>query len=145
MGIVTNCWVEADAVDNAGGLLLVWDPASFVMEGRKTGSNWILLWGKWCNPAFNCCFVLVYGPNSRQDRARVWDEIVQARGLNNYPVICFGDFNEVLKPEERSSYRASVQGMAEFVPFIDLLGVIELQLIGQKYTWYRRASQSRIN
>lgn len=46
-----------------------------------------------------------------------------------------GDFNEVMYMEERSRARRRMRGMDIFCEFVDGNGLIDIPILGARYTW----------
>ena len=65
------------------------------------GERWICVVGEERASEFCCAIVVVYGAHSRKDRPDMWKELEDIRSLVHVPLIFMGDFNEVLKLDER--------------------------------------------
>lgn len=50
---------------------------------------------------FECVIGLVYGPHSIGERRILWDELRGVRDQFNVPCLMMGDFNEILKVDDR--------------------------------------------
>ena len=93
---------------------------------------------------FECAFGLMYGPHERSIKTRMWDELKEASVNLVVPYLFMGDFNEVLRVEDRKSCFVVPRCMEDFASWVDELNLIDLPLGGQKYTWERGRSRSRI-
>ena len=60
------------------------------------------------------------------------------------PRIIMGDFNEILKPNERRGAVGSTQGMRELQNLLLDLELVDMD-IGQNFTWFRKNAASRID
>ncbi|XP_075092532.1 uncharacterized protein LOC142172752 [Nicotiana tabacum] len=69
------------------------------------------------------------------ERKEVWWEIGAARGLFTGPWVVCGDFNTVRYPSEKKNCVRYTRSMAEFSYFIEGMGLVDLQLLGGKFTW----------
>nr|XP_016450704.1 PREDICTED: uncharacterized protein LOC107775483 [Nicotiana tabacum] len=77
----------------------------------------------------------IYAANDRVERKEVWWEIGAARGLFTGPWVVCGDFNTVRYPSEKKNCVRYTRSMAEFSDFIEDMGLVDLQLLGGKFTW----------
>lgn len=138
-------WVDVPANEGSGGLVLVWDPEFFRKEDCVRGGRWIWLQGRLTGKNVSVAFALVYGPNNVGDRRVVWRQLIDLKHRSSTPLMVFGDFNEVMKPEERKGGNRLYAGMEDFQAWQQEMGLVELPLLGRKYTWYRNSSASRID
>lgn len=89
--------------------------------------------------------VLIYGPNDREGRGCLWNELLELKQEIDLPMMIFGDFNEVLNPEERRANSLISSAIREFQACQKAMNMIDLPLLGMKFTWYRSNSASRID
>ena len=61
------------------------------------------------------------------------------------PLIFIGDFNEILKLEERKGCNSVLGSNDDFRAWINDMGLIDLPLVGRKYTWFKGNSCSWID
>ncbi|MED6112706.1 hypothetical protein PIB30_063970 [Stylosanthes scabra] len=47
-------------------------------------------------------------------RKMIWEEILHEKNRTGLPAIVFGDFNEVLRPDERSRGKGNSMGMRDY-------------------------------
>lgn len=127
-------FAEVDADGMSGGLLCVWNPEVFHADGLCSGRNFIIISGIISN-SFLCVFVNVYGPCQSSDRLKVWNSLLNLRNSFPNPWCVGGDFNEIRNLGERQGSSFRDRGMADFNAFIDSLEVIDLPLLGRKFTW----------
>ena len=88
---------------------------------------------------------IIYGFHNNADKARLWQELLDMKLELEYPLLLMGDFNEVRKPDERKGCISFNNSMIEFDSWINEMGLVEVPLIGRKFTWRRGASSSRID
>lgn len=125
---------EVDADGLSGGLLCIWDPSVFSLEDECAGRNFQILSGV-IQKSFFGVFVNVYAPCGCADRKIVWDSIVNLSKHFTYPWCMGGDFNEIRSTSERLGCSRRDRGMADFNYFIDKLELVDLPLLGRKFTW----------
>ncbi|XP_028099997.1 uncharacterized protein LOC114299458 [Camellia sinensis] len=126
--------VDVDGL--AGGLLCIWDPNVFQLTDCYSNRSFILLLGKLQN-SFDCVIVNIYAPNDVVSRGKLWETLLILK--NSFPKPwCLGsggDFNEIRNLGERDGTSRRDKGMKEFNDFIDKCEVVDVQMIGRKYTW----------
>jgi exonuclease III len=80
----------------------------------------------------------VYGPQGDSNRIQFMQELRDVRSACPGPWILMGDFNLIYRDEDKSSGNFNRQLMERFRRFINDLGLKELALHGQKFTWSNR-------
>lgn len=110
------------------------------METAFSGENYLGLEGWWGKDKVKVTLVNVYAPCDLRGKRLLWEELVsqmEGRGGDRW---CFmGDFNSIKDPSERkgvdgNSRNEDIQLFGEFIAEASL---IDLPLIGRKYTWYK--------
>ena len=89
--------------------------------------------------------MLVYSLHNRGDRLQLWDEIRTLKEYLSSPLLIIGDFNEVLSIEERKGGLICHSSMEDFAALVQDLNVIDVPLVGRKYTWVRGKSCSKLD
>lgn len=107
--------------------------------------QWIFIHGKLIEKDLLIAFVLVYGPNDRSGRNIVWNELIELKQKIVDPMIILGDFNEILKPEERKGNSHTSASIRDFQCWLSNMGCVEPPLLSRKFTWYRNNSASCID
>ena len=103
--IITTKWPKWSLVHSpsngaSGGLVVLWNPLLIQGHIIFQHSNFQVL--KMEN--FDASFTLinVYGPNSSQDKLKIWDKLSHLIQMqNSHQVILGGDFNTILNQEEK--------------------------------------------
>ncbi|KAL4385576.1 hypothetical protein GQ457_15G025080 [Hibiscus cannabinus] len=124
------------AVGCAGGLLSVWDSNCFKAAASWVHRNYILVKGVWIKD--NSEFVIgnVYAPCKLQDQAALWDELRKLKLSLTHFWLVGGDFNVVRSIEDRLECHGSVAGSTMFNRFIEDCELVDLPLLGKKFTWF---------
>ncbi|XP_050238155.1 uncharacterized protein LOC126687642 [Mercurialis annua] len=106
------------------------------------GSRWICLDFCYQNTSFR--HILVYASNITSERVLFWQEL---RLLLDVPMIILlsGDFNEILRPDERLNCVGYLPSMLAFHDFINSAELIDLPIHGRQFTWKKSTSKSRID
>ena len=94
-------WVALDAVQTAGGVLIMWDRRVLEKVEVLVGSFSVSVQWKGVEDGFTWACSGVCGPNDNNLRSDLWDELVGIQQYWNVPWCCFGDFNVVGFPIER--------------------------------------------
>ncbi|KAK6125166.1 hypothetical protein DH2020_041087 [Rehmannia glutinosa] len=88
----------------------------------------------------------VYGFHSKADRCPLWANLVHTRTIYSDPWLLLGDFNSVLKSDERRN--GSVVSPYEIKDFEECcfeLGISDLQFTGLFYTWTNMTVWSKLD
>jgi len=70
----------------------------------------------------------VYAPNDQQERLNVWNQLRALKENLEVPMLLMGDFNEVLRPEERRGATDITSGMMEFRQCVQDLQLVDLDI-----------------
>lgn len=133
-------WVAKNSVGRAGGMIVLWKKGSFSLFLEFQGDNFLGAEGVWGSEQLGVIIVNVYAPCDMRGKKLLWEELVscmEARGGNSWCVL--GEFNSIKSPVGRKrvdGYDRSDE-MQCFGEFISRSGLIDLPLIGRKYTWYK--------
>ncbi|XP_071713136.1 uncharacterized protein [Rutidosis leptorrhynchoides] len=127
-------FVHKDAIGASGGLLLIWDPSTFIFDLAIEGEFFIAIKGKWAGYASDMVIINVYGPHNHQKKLRFWSELSKLIDSIDVPHIIFGDFNEVRTKSERLNCIFKQTWTDNFNNFINNNNLIDLPLGGKKYT-----------
>ncbi|KAL8552530.1 hypothetical protein ACS0TY_001277 [Phlomoides rotata] len=96
--------------------------------------------GRWVEDGGLCTIVNVYAPNLVALRGDLW-EILQAlvKQVTTERVCIVGDFNTIREVNERvgRAITSDRNEMARFNNFIEGCDLVEIPLVGRKFTWYR--------
>jgi hypothetical protein len=98
------------------------------------------------------CFVVnVYSKCDFVSKRRLWNNITMSNeGFGSGKWCVMGDFNAVLHPEERRGANVELSSSREmrgFRSFLDEVGLVDLPLLGRRFTWYHSngVAMSRID
>ncbi|XP_028059412.1 uncharacterized protein LOC114263116 [Camellia sinensis] len=127
-------FMTVDAVGLSGGLICIWDPDVFHLSDCCSSRNFILLSGKAHN-SFDCVLINIYAPNDVSRRKALWEILLNLKTTFANPWCFGGDFNEIRNVGERIGVSRRDRGMQEFNNFIDNCEVIDVQMLGRKFTW----------
>jgi hypothetical protein len=143
--IATIKWTSLESVGKSRGIIAMWDNSVFEVNSIEFGGQWISLCGTHIPSSFNCMIVGVYAASSVKERADLWEEIITLKFAFELPLVVIGDFNETLLPNERSSGNLNLSGSTSFRRFISDCELVEYNMQGHRFTWFRGGSMSRID
>jgi exonuclease III len=141
-------WEVLNAVNTAGGVLLLWDKRVVNRVDSKVGTFSVSCQWKSLIDGFEWVGTGVYGPNRDESRSELWDELSEVRHQWTQPWSIFGDFNVVRFPSERRGCVRINPAMVDFSDFIEGFYLVDLPLNGGLYTWCNglaNPSMSRID
>ena len=133
-----------------------WHKNKFKLAKHIAGESYIGVFGEYCNSVNNVLTPVavfnVYSSCNFNEKVKMWEELINIKmgvGCSHWCIL--GDFNAVRKMTERRGINPSgnttlkeVQGFNNFIESMELLDV---PLIGAKYTWYKEngSAKSRID
>ncbi|XP_028074640.1 uncharacterized protein LOC114277023 [Camellia sinensis] len=127
-------YMSVDSEGSARGLLCIWDPEIFKLNGYCSNRRFILFSGTFLN-SFDYVLLNVYAPNDASIRNILWEILVKLKSIFPNPWCMGGDFNEIRNNGERIGFSRRDKGMKEFNEFINKCELTDLPMLGRKYTW----------
>ena len=134
-----------EAINMDGGLLCVWDLEVLQENQVLNGDRWICIKGVLKETSLVCTIGFVYGTYNSSEKKRLWAKLIEARNNSAAPLLIMGDFNKVLKLEDRSSGSVLTRNMVDFGEQVNYMNLIDLLILGRKYTWRKENSCSRVH
>lgn len=124
----------------SGGLIVLWRRGSFSLLSIFQGNNYLGVEGVWGNEQLGVTIVNVYALCDLRGKGMLWGELlnqIESRGSDRWCVM--GDFNSIKSLEERKGVDGfdRSEEMQCFGEFMSDAGLIDLPLIGRKFTWYK--------
>jgi hypothetical protein len=134
-------WAYLPATENSGGILSIWCKVKAYLVFTFVGVGFVGVCLNLVNENRRCYVVNVYAKCNLVDKRRLWGEITMSKEGFGGDLWCVaGDFNAVREPTERRGVSTTALGsrsgeMREFNDFIDELELVDLPLIGRRFTW----------
>jgi len=135
-------WIEIEAVNNGGGLITMWKKDCFEMKKFRNGNNFSIIEGVWkVGMQVEIMITNVYRGGTLREKRVIWDEISEIR--KNHPIKLWcvaGDFNSNRSAKERRGQSSKVNYNSEiqsFNNFIEESCLVDILLVGRKFTWYK--------
>jgi len=140
-------WYAVPSLGLSGGILCIWNPASFCVSNCLVAMNGSILHIEGVLSRFNLEFMVsfVYAPNDGLLKKEVWNYLASFKNSVNKPWCLAGDFNETLSPSDRKGSSKISSSVISFKKCIDSCDLVELPLNGKKFTWSRGNAASRID
>lgn len=112
----------------------MWNTEFFKATNVLTHRSFVLLEGVLLN-SFSCVQVNIYAPNEASNRRELW-EVLLGLKVNSQVSWCIGmDFNEIKEVHERIGCTRMERGMRDFSKFCNNMELVDLPMIGRKFTW----------
>ncbi|XP_071712960.1 uncharacterized protein [Rutidosis leptorrhynchoides] len=127
-------YVQKQKIGKSGGLLIIWDPNSFIVNQAIVKDYLLAIKGHWIGKDRETIVVNVYGPHNDEKKKMMWDCLENIMSYPNAAWVIGGDFNEVHNEEERQNCVFHDRRAAFFNDFIERTQLIEVPLIGKRFT-----------
>ncbi|GLT57064.1 hypothetical protein SLA2020_300650, partial [Shorea laevis] len=140
-------WVKKESVGASGGMLCVWNKREFVKQGEFSGDGFVGIVGEWGPHKLKCKIVNVYASNDRQKKAKLWEDLRRLILEEDGRWMIASDFNAVRCDDERKGKKRESLDMRDFEDFIMSAGLVDINLVNRRFTWYRPdgSSMSRLD
>jgi len=127
--------------NGSGSVLSMWNKEAFEYENHLMGRGFIIIFGHYIKSSFRCVVVNVYSPCTLNGKKSLWEDLSKVKMALHKPVWCFcGDFNVVRSISERKGVSGRGEQTNELIgfnSFIDSIFLLELPLVGKKFTWFK--------
>ncbi|KAL8159786.1 hypothetical protein V2J09_001323 [Rumex salicifolius] len=139
LGFSDNVRIEATGA--AGGIWVLWNSSSTDLQVILENQNFIHVKVKCARNDVH--FFFVYGPPTPARRSIFWRDIEAAITRIFAPLFVGGDFNCILRMEERWGGSGGLsQDSPTFADLVDRLDLIDLGFSGSRFTWRRGPSEA---
>jgi exonuclease III len=147
--ILSKCWkqaklVEVDAKGAAGGIVILWNPSTILMEGLFT-SKWTITTSFRLIGSNKPYFVMnFYDPATPGDKEAFLHHLEWiANHISNDQWILGGGFNMIIGLEEKKGGTRRLGNDSEqFHRIISLLNLIDVETDNGPFTWSNRRSRA---
>jgi hypothetical protein len=129
-------WYAVPSLGLSGGILCIWNPASFCVSSCSATMNGCILHieGIFTHFNLNCLVFFVYAPNDGSLKKELWNYLITFKDSVSKPWCLAGDFNETLSPSDRKGGSQISASITQFKHCIDCCELIDLPLNGKKFT-----------
>lgn len=138
------------SIGASSGLLIMWDREEVEIFSSFYVDHVLAVSGRFVKSNENFVLFNVYAPCDAGSQSTLWGLLSTRLGnFCGYNICVCGDFNVVRGVQERQSSSTTTRlvGVSAFICFIDNNTLIDLPLVGHRFTWYRGDghSMSRID
>ncbi|XP_020237260.1 uncharacterized protein LOC109816599 [Cajanus cajan] len=133
-------WFASLSQGRSGGLLSIWNSNQGKLVFTFSGSGFHGVCLQWGVDAYRCVVVNVYSPCQLVDKRRLGGEIIMSkRGFGSCLWCIVGDFNTVRRLDERKGGIGDYGAwdMEDFNSFVRDMELIDVPLVGKRFTWFR--------
>ncbi|PNY07495.1 cysteine-rich receptor-like protein kinase, partial [Trifolium pratense] len=127
-------------VGASGGILTLWDSSEVEMWWTESREHVLWCYGRFTKSGEEFCVANIYAPCDDMAKQRSWETISERlHSLAGKRVCVCGDFNVVKHVEERRSVQGGHRSLdhVPFSRFIEDNTLVDLPLIGRKFTWFK--------
>ncbi|GKV27862.1 hypothetical protein SLEP1_g36982 [Rubroshorea leprosula] len=130
-------WVAQPANGASGGILTIWNSTVFKKISILEGAGYLGVVGFWGEENIPCYLVNVYSSCDLVNKRILWENLSNLICSNKGNWCIAGDFNVIRNLQERKGGISVRRELREFNEFIEMCGLVDLPLIGRKFTWYQ--------
>lgn len=123
-------------------MLCIWDSNCFQKLTISEGKGFLMVEGFWGQKKIPCCLVNIYASCNRSERKILWDSLKSSIISKQGCWLLGRDFNTVKCRQEKLGFHFDTGSMSDFASFINDSQLLDLQLGGRKYTWYKTNGKS---
>ncbi|GLT59702.1 hypothetical protein SLA2020_325070 [Shorea laevis] len=135
-------WIAQAANGAFGGILIIWNSRVFRKLSSFEGTGFLGVFGMWGDYNIPCYFVNVYSSCDLAQKRCLWEILSDLVTSKKGNWCIAGDFNAIRNSQERKGDTSVRRELREFNDFIETTGLVDLPMIGRKFTWYQPNGQS---
>lgn len=132
---------ELPAQGTRGGIIVAWNPQNYTKVKSEIGRFSITVHLRHNCGTQTLAFTAVYGPTNQREREAFFGKLRHHKPHGRMPWIIGGDFNATAAPRERTSDANTWRSTLAFAGLISELELLNLALVGKKYTWSNDQAQ----
>nr|KAJ0199276.1 hypothetical protein LSAT_V11C600300440 [Lactuca sativa] len=92
--------------------------------------------GRWEGIQGDTIFANVYGPHAPTEKKKLWEAILQIKRDRGGTWVVFGDFNTVMRKDEKYNSQFCPHSAFHFNRFIRKAGLNDIRMGGHRYTYF---------
>ena len=128
--------IEVSRISRGGGVAMFWKEGCNLSLDTYSPNHIDVIINKGKDDEWR--FTGFYGEPDTRNRDESWEKLRRLKNKFTLPWLCAGDFNEILKADEKLGGRSRpTRQMEAFREVIAECGFKDLGYVGGKYTWYR--------
>ncbi|XP_058757968.1 uncharacterized protein LOC131631204 [Vicia villosa] len=137
-------WSAKEADGRAGGIITIWKKDAFVPVFSFHGKGFLGIKGS--VKGMIVYYVNIYSQCSLADKRKLWQDLIKWKSkLEVREWVVRGDFNSIKNRKERRGVENTNRDseMKEFKGFIESLEVIDVQVVGNMFSWIKPNGNAR--
>ncbi|PNX56749.1 cytochrome p450, partial [Trifolium pratense] len=139
-------WAVLPSEGSSGGILSIWRKSNSSLRFTFIGEGFVGVCIEWGVSKKVCFVVNVYAKCDSMAKRRLWELLLMSkRGFGDGNWCILGDFNSVASGEERRGVSQEVNftaDMRDFVGFVEGMGLVDLPLLGRRFTWFHPSGRA---
>lgn len=132
-------WIARGANSLSGGLIIVWNSSLLNVHYHFSGPKFVGICASLKRTGLRCHLVNIYSSCSLDGKRHLsGDLLMTRRGFGGDAWCLVGDFNAVISRSERKGAlsQSCLREISEFNQFISKMNVVDILVLGKKYTWF---------
>lgn len=130
-----NNYVYLPASGTAGGVLIAAAERFFMVTPLHSSDHTVSAKITTLQDNATWSITGVYGPQSDQDKIAFMQELCDLKQHMEARWLILGDFNLILRAEDKNNQRVDIRMLNRFKTTVDSLQLIPLDLHGRRFTW----------
>lgn len=141
-----NNWIRLESTGYAGGIWLLWNNFEVDIQYIKSSTQMLHVHVKEINSNNWFWFTCVYAEPNYQKRVRLWEDISDLNDIIQGPWLVAGDFNAYLSDSDKMGGACPNRiSMRQFGSCIANTELMEMEYVGERYTWEKNLMKERID
>ena len=142
-GLPFDGYITTETIGYAGGLWTLWRSEDADVKLLSATEQEIHATVKVCASKLSWLFTAIYASPRLAERRILWSNIEKVGQLHNLPWLMIGDFNEVLRGEDKfEGNQINLNRALEFKECLDSCNFVNLGFARPKYTWTNKRQMS---
>ncbi|XP_028785413.1 uncharacterized protein LOC114741329 [Neltuma alba] len=141
-----NNWIRVEATGYAGGIWLLWNDDEVNIHYEFSTTQLLHVQVSMVNSNHSFWLSCIYAEPSCQLRIALWHDLTQISSSMSEPWLVISDFNAYLSnADKKGSDHLNVTSMRQFNDCIQQTQLIEVDYVGDRFTWERDILKERID
>ncbi|XP_020272510.1 uncharacterized protein LOC109847689 [Asparagus officinalis] len=129
-------WISNVQEAGNGRIWLLWNNDLMTVQSSSITDQCLTCFVQLKNGKLSCLMSMVYASNQRENRKRLWQDLLEIKQNVNCPWLVGGDFNAIISAEEKmGGAPISDADTEDFQNFISSSQLLHIKSIGCFYTW----------
>lgn len=139
-------WIRLEAAGFTGGIWVLWNDNNTMIEYLSSSPQYIHCKMIDRNGGEEHLITFIYGETTYHKRRALWDALVLLAPNILTPWLVVGDFNAFLQETDKlGGSKPVVMSMLHFGECIRDAGLIDLPIVGERFTWEKQNVKERLD